>query len=75
MTRKKAMIVAAIAVFGAFGGYKFGFAKEAEKKPSKIHGDVYILVKDFIVYLADGHYANLVVTIVVDIGAVVLAVD
>ena len=69
MTRKKAMIVAVIAVVGAFGGYKFGFAKEAEKKPAKIHGDVYVLGKDFLVNLADGHYAKLGVAIVVDHGA------
>ena len=69
MTRKKLMIVVTIALLGAFGGYKFGFAEEGDTKPSKIHGDVYVLGKDFLVNLADGHYAKLGVAIVVEHGA------
>ena len=69
MTKKKLMIVLAVALVATVGGYKFGFAKEGEKKPSKIHGDVYVLGKDFLVNLADGHYAKLGVAIVVDHGA------
>ena len=73
MTRKKLIIVVAIALGVVGGGYKFGFAKEAESKPAKIHGDVYVLGKDFLVNLADGHYAKLGVAIVVDHGAAVPA--
>jgi flagellar FliL protein len=69
MTKKKLMIVLAVALVATVGGYKFGFAKEGEQKPSKIHGDVYVLGKDFLVNLADGHYAKLGVAIVVDHGA------
>ena len=69
MTRKKLMIVVAIALVGALGGYKFVFAKEAKPKPAKIHGDVYALGKDFLVNLADSHYAKIGVAIVVDHGA------
>ena len=69
MTKKKIMIVVSVALFAAVGGYKFGFAKEAPKKESKIHGDVYVLGKDFLVNLSDGHYAKLGVAIVVDHGA------
>ena len=69
MTRKKLIIVVSVALAAAVGGYKFGFAKEAESKPSKIHGDVYVLGKDFLVNLADGHYAKLGVAIVVEHGA------
>ena len=69
MTRKKLIIVVALALTALGGGYKFGFAKEAEKKPAKIHGDVYVLGKDFLVNLADGHYAKLGVAIVVEHGA------
>ncbi len=69
MTKKKLIIVVSVALVALVGGYKFGFAKEAETKPSKIHGDVYVLGKDFLVNLADGHYAKLGVAIVVDHGA------
>ena len=69
MTRKKLAIALAVALVAAIGGYKFGFAKEAESKPSKIHGDVYVLGKDFLVNLSDGHYAKLGIAIVVDHGA------
>ncbi|HEV2812743.1 MAG TPA: flagellar basal body-associated FliL family protein [Solirubrobacteraceae bacterium] len=73
MTRKKLIIVVSVALVALGGGYKFGFAKEAEPKPSKIHGDVYVLGKDFLVNLADGHYAKLGIAIVVDHGAAVPA--
>jgi flagellar FliL protein len=73
MNRKKLILVVAALFVVLGGGYKFGFAKEAEKKPSKIHGDVYVLGKDFLVNLADGHYAKLGVAIVVDHGAAVPA--
>ena len=69
MTKKKLVIVLSIALVAVVGGYKFGFAKEAEPEPSKIEGDVYVLGKDFLVNLADGHYAKLGVAIVVDHGA------
>ena len=69
MTRKKLVAVVTLALVGAFGGYKFGFAKEGDAKPEKIHGDVYVLGKDFLVNLADGHYAKLGVAIVVEHGA------
>ena len=69
MTRKKLLIILPVLLVALGGGYKFGFAKEAEKPPAKIHGDVYVLGKDFLVNLADGHYAKLGVAIVVDHGA------
>ena len=69
MTKKKLVIALSIALVAVVGGYKFGFAKEAEPEPSKIHGDVYVLGKDFLVNLADGHYAKLGVAIVVEHGA------
>jgi flagellar basal body-associated protein FliL len=73
MTKKRLIIVVVAALAALGGGYKFGFAKEADTKPAKIHGDVYVLGKDFLVNLADGHYAKLGVAIVVDHGAAVPA--
>ena len=69
MTKKKLIIVVSGVLVALVGGYKFGFAKEAEQKPTKIHGDVYVLGKDFLVNLADGHYAKLGIAIVVDHGS------
>lgn len=69
MNRKKLVIGLAIALVALGGGYRFGFAKEAEPKDAKIEGDVYVLGKDFLVNLADGHYAKLGIAIVVDHGA------
>jgi flagellar FliL protein len=73
MTRKKLVIIVSVVLVALGGGYKFGFAKEPEPKKSKIHGDVYVLGKDFLVNLADGHYAKLGIAIVVDHGAAVPA--
>lgn len=73
MTKKKLIMAVTVALVAIGGGYKFGFAKEAEEKPAKIHGDVYVLGKDFLVNLADGHYAKLGIAIVVDHGAAVPA--
>jgi hypothetical protein len=50
------------------GAYKFVLAKPDEPKPSKIHGDVYVLGKDFLINLDDGAYAKLGVALVVDTG-------
>ena len=69
MTRKKLIIALSVALVATVGGYRLTFAKEAEEKPTKIHGDVYVLGKDFLVNLAGGHYAKLGVAIVVDHGA------
>ena len=73
MTKKKLIIVVSLALVALGGGYKFGFAEEADSTPSKIRGDVYVLGKDFLVNLADGHYAKLGIAIVVDHGAAVPA--
>jgi flagellar FliL protein len=69
MTRKKLLIVLPVLLVALGGGYRFGFAEEAEPAPKKIHGDVYVLGKDFLVNLSDGHYAKLGVAIVIDHGS------
>ena len=71
MTKKKLMIDPARSLLVAPGRrlqvrLRQGGAAEAK---TKIHGDVYVLGKDFLVNLADGHYAKLGVAIVVDHGA------
>jgi flagellar basal body-associated protein FliL len=51
------------------GMYKLVLAKPAPEPKKKIHGDVYVLGKDFLVNLHDGHFAKLGVAIVVPTGA------
>ncbi len=68
ITKKKLLLAVPIALLLAGGGYKMVFAKEAPAPKHKIHGDVYVLGKDFLVNLEDGHFAKLGVAIVVDHG-------
>ena len=69
MTKKKLMLILPLALLIVGGGmYKLVLAKEAPKPEPKIHGDVYVLGKDFLVNLADGHFAKLGVALVVEHG-------
>jgi flagellar basal body-associated protein FliL len=45
------------------GGYKFVLAKPAPEK-KKVEGAVYVLPKEFLVNLSDGHFAKLSVALV-----------
>ena len=54
-----------LAVLG--GAYKTVLAKPPEKKPApKVHGDLYVLPKEFLVNLAGGRFARLTVALVLD---------
>jgi flagellar basal body-associated protein FliL len=53
------LLVAAL----GFGGYTFAFAGDPAPKP-KVHGDVYVLGKEFVINLAEGRYAKMTVAIV-----------
>ena len=60
MNKKKLIIIAVLALVGAGGAYKTVLAKPKEKAPEpKVHGEVYVLPKEFLVNLADGRYAKL----------------
>jgi flagellar basal body-associated protein FliL len=65
--KKKLIIIVAVALLGVGGAYKFVLAKpsKAEAKP-KVHGEVYVLPKEFLVNLADGRFAKLQVALVVE---------
>jgi len=69
ITKRKLLLTIPIALIAALGTYKMVLADEAPKSKAKIHGDVYVLGKDFLVNLSDGHFAKLGVAIVVDHGA------
>ena len=71
ISRKKLMLAVPIALVAALGAYRMVLAEPANPPKKKIHGDVYVLGKDFLVNLSDGHFAKLGVAIVVDHGAAV----
>ncbi|MFT4034976.1 MAG: flagellar basal body-associated FliL family protein [Patulibacter sp.] len=59
---------------GLFVG-KTMFAKPAETKPKpKVHGEVYVMPKDFLVNLTDGRFAKLNVGLVLEHGYLAEAV-
>ena len=70
MNKKKLMIMVVAALVLAGGAYKTVLAKPKEKAPEpKVHGEVYVLPKEFLVNLADGRYAKLQVALVVEPAA------
>jgi flagellar FliL protein len=70
MNKKKLIIIAVAALVLAGGAYKTVLAKPKEKAPEpKVHGEVYVLPKEFLVNLADGRYAKLQVALVVEPAA------
>lgn len=64
--KKKILIVAVVALVAAGGAYKTVLAEPAEEPKPKVHGEVYVLPKEFLVNLADGRYAKLSVALVVE---------
>jgi flagellar FliL protein len=70
MTKKKILLAVPLAFLVLTGGaYKFVLAKPKAAAEPRIHGDVYVLGKDFLINLEDGHFAKLGVAIVVDHGS------
>ena len=70
MNKKKIMIIALAALVAAGGAYKTVLAKPKEKAPEpKVHGEVYVMPKEFLVNLADGRFAKLQVALVVEPAA------
>jgi flagellar basal body-associated protein FliL len=65
---KKVMLLLPVLVLAGVG-YKFFLAKPGAPAPKpKVHGEVYVLPKDFLVNLADGRYGKLNVALVFDHG-------
>ena len=68
--KSKLKFIIPIVLIASFGGYKFGFAKEAPKAPKpKVHGEVYVLAKDFLINLEGGRFAKLGVALIVKPGS------
>jgi flagellar basal body-associated protein FliL len=65
--KKKLIIAVVVALVGAGGAYKTVLAKPKEKAPEpKVHGQVYVMPKEFLVNLAGGRFAKLQVALVVE---------
>jgi flagellar basal body-associated protein FliL len=61
---KKKLVIAVLALVVVVAGYKFVLAPGGTEANSKVHGQVYVLPKEFLINLADGRYAKLTVAIV-----------
>ena len=67
MSKLKILLPVLLLVGG--GAYKFVLAKPKVKEPvPKVHGEVYVLPKDFLVNLSDGRFGKLSVALVFDDG-------
>ena len=64
MKKKIIMILVPLLLLG--GVYKFVLATPAKAEKHKIDGIVYVLPKEFVVNLADGHFAKFNVALVLD---------
>jgi flagellar FliL protein len=64
---KKLLPILVVLLLAGGGVYKFVLAKPAEAAPEpKVHGEVYVLPKDFLVNLNDGRYAKVQVALVIE---------
>ena len=66
MKSKLKFIIPIVALLVLGGVYKFVLATPAKAEKPKIDGVVYVLPKEFIVNLADGHFAKFNVALVLD---------
>jgi flagellar FliL protein len=65
--KSKLKFIIPLTVLLLLGGvYKFALAKPAPEPKTKIHGVVYVLPKEFVVNLEDGHFAKFNVALVLD---------
>ena len=66
--KKKLKIVIPLALLIVGGTYKFVLAEPPPTPKAKVHGDVYVLGKDFLINLDGGRFAKLGVALVVEPG-------
>ena len=63
--KKKLIILVPVLLIALGGVYKFVLAKPAKAEPKpKVHGSVYVLGKEFLINLEQGHYAKLTAALV-----------
>jgi flagellar basal body-associated protein FliL len=72
--KKKLKFILPLVVLILLGGvYKVVLAKPAKAEEPKVDGQVYVLPKEFLLNLADGHFAKLSVALVLGKGQAVAA--
>ena len=70
--KQKLKFILPLVVLMLLGGvYKVVLAKPAKAEKPKVDGQVYVLPKEFLLNLADGHFAKLSVALVLDKGQAV----
>ena len=67
--KKKLLIAIPVLLVVLGGAYKFALAKPAKGPEPKVHGDVYVLPKDFLINLASGRFVRLNLALVLEHGA------
>ena len=76
MKGKLKFILPLVALLVLGGAYKTVLAKPAEKKPEpKVHGEIYVLPKEFLINLDQERYAKLTVALVLKHGEPVAAAE
>src|SRR4051812_6720133 len=65
---KKKLVIVVLALVVVAAGYKFVLSPGGTEANSKVHGQVYVLPKEFLINLADGRFAKLTVAIVLPEG-------
>ena len=70
-SKLKILIPVVLVILG--GAYKFALAKPAPAPKPKVHGEVYVLPKDFLINLADGRFVRLNLALVIEPGSAVAA--
>jgi flagellar FliL protein len=71
--KKKLLIIVPVLLVVLGGAYKFALAKPAEKPEPKVHGEVYVLPKDFLLNLESGQFVRLNVALVLEHGSLAAA--
>src|SRR5437763_16516570 len=73
MKKKLKFILPLMVLVMLAGAYKVVLAKPAKAVKEKVDGQVYVLPKEFLLNLADGHFAKLDVALVLDKSQVIAA--
>ena len=64
--KSKLKIIIPLVLLMMGGTYKFVLAKEPVAPEPKVHGDVYVLGKDFLVNLQDGRFAKVQIGLIIE---------
>jgi flagellar FliL protein len=73
MRSKLKLIIPLAAILVVAGLYLTVFSKSGGEPPAKVHGEVYVLPKEFLVNLQDGRYAKITVGLILREGALAAA--